>query len=387
MGIAESTAIYVSVFLITCISTNLAEKKFKKGKNVLAVFFSAIAILIPSLVAGVRANTVGKDVLEYAVRTFDYAKSSGTFAHMQSVCHEPTGYQLLAYLLSKVFNDAGYLLFFSQLLVVCPVYIVAYKYRKYYPMWLTMCSYMLLFFNDSLNVMKQSVAAAFILLCYCFIKEKKYIKSGVSFVVAYFFHSSAIIGLMFLLLSKLIQTRKHKITIISIAAAFVIFITNLKRISNFLLDYSLIPERYIRNVAAVFDMTTNVYLRIQGFNYHVFFGWVFRVLFVAVPLYYLHKTERDKQIDPNVRILTVIGVVFFTYVLFSFRTIYGGRISLYCDYFLILLVPSLKKVFKKRKYLQRLTANSFVIAFMGVYWFVWIMVYGQTGSNHFSFRF
>ena len=53
MGIAESTAIYVSVFLITCISTNLAEKKFKKGKNVLAVFFSAIAILIPSLVAGV----------------------------------------------------------------------------------------------------------------------------------------------------------------------------------------------------------------------------------------------------------------------------------------------------------------------------------------------
>ena len=172
-----------------------------------------------------------------------------------------------------------------------------------------------------------------------------------------------------------------------LAAAFVIFITNLKRISNFLLDYSLIPERYIRNVAAVFDMTTNVYLRIQGFNYHVFFGWVFRVLFVAVPLYYLHKTDREKQIDPNVKILTVIGVVFFSYVLFSFRTIYGGRISLYCDYFLILLIPMMKNVFKRRKYLQRLAANSFVIAFMGVYWFVWIMVYGQTGSNHFSFRF
>ena len=40
-------------------------------------------------------------------------------------------------------------------------------------MWQTMCAYMFLFYNNSFNVMKQSVSAVFVMLFYIYMKEKK----------------------------------------------------------------------------------------------------------------------------------------------------------------------------------------------------------------------
>ena len=385
MSIGESTVLYLFVFLLTCYFTYMADKKLDIGRKRLAFYFSLAAVIIPSLLAGVRDDTVGKDVLQYAVRTFNYAEMSTSFEQMRSLSKEPIGYTLLAYITSRFFKDTGAFLFASQLFVAAPVYIAAYKTRKKRPMWLTMCSYMFLFYNNSFNIMKQSVSSAFILLCYCYIKEKKYVKAAICFGIAFSFHFSAVFGLLFILLARFVKNKNDKKSKIMLAALFVFVMIFLKDISMFLINNSFLPEKYTRNITAVFDLDQIVYLRIVGFNMHVFMDWIFRVLLVVVPLSLAKKAGRN--IDVYVRIITVIGLVFYTYVLFAFRTVYGGRISIYCDFFLIMLVPAATKVFRKDTFRDRLIVNSLVVGFMGLYWFLWVMIFGWSASNYFKFRF
>ena len=390
MSISASTFLYLTVFTLTCFFTYKAEKKFdlyiKTEKRIakrLAIFYSFIALLIPSLLAGMRADTVGKDVLEYAIRTFDLANTS-TFAETFELTTEPVGYALLAYISSIFSDDAGALLFTSQVMVIVPVYLIAYKYRSVTPMWQTMLAYMFLFYNNSFNVMKQSVSAVFIMLFYVYMTEKKYRKMVACFIVAFSFHFSAVFGLIFIFVAQFLNGKKNKETKIAFVVTVLLLIVNLRSISRLLLALSLLPEKYAKNIEAVFSSDTTVYLRIRGFNKHVFFDWVYRFLLLLIPLRIIKKIKPDY--DKNIRILPVLGFAFYTYVLLLFRTIYGIRISLYCDMFTILIVPMFTYAFKRKKIEDKIKVNAALIVIMGWYWFVWVMLYNWSGSNHYIFR-
>lgn len=385
MSIGESTALYLFVFLISCLATDRAEKKLDSNKKRKAVALSVLAVLIPSVLAGVRGDTVGRDVLEYAVRTFEYADSSATFAEMKELSKEPTGYMLLAYLTSRLFHDTGFFLFGSQLLVITPIYISAYKNRENAPMWLTMFAYFCMFYNNSLNLMKQSVSCAFILLCYFYIKEKHYIRAALCFAIGVSFHFSAVFGLVFILLSMFVKRRNDNTSKIILIVVYLLGIMLMKNISMFLIDNALLPEKYTLNIYAVFDLEKDAYLRLVGFNKRVFYDWVYRVLFTAAPIYFLRRVKKD--FDENIKIITILGLVFYTYVLFAFRTAYGSRISNYCDYFMIVMVPMLVNAFKRKTFLQKVCSNTAVVVFLGMYWLVLFMICGWSASNFFVFRF
>jgi hypothetical protein len=164
-----------------------------------------------------------------------------------------------------------------------------------------------------------------------------------------------------------------------------VIMVNIEVISKFLVNNGLLPEKYAKNIYAVFDMSQNVYLRIVGFNTHVFFDWIFRVLLVLLPIMFLSKL--NKQTDENIINLALIGLVFYSYVLVLFKTVYGNRISLYCDYFLVLLVPQLKNVFRNYSLIEKFSVDTFIVGTMGVYWYVWVMLFGFSASNYYTFRF
>ncbi|SEL03070.1 EpsG family protein [Ruminococcus albus] len=390
MSISASTFLYLTVFTLTCFFTYKAEKKIdlhintkKKSAKRLAILYSFIALFVPSLLAGMRADTVGKDVLEYAIRTFDLANTS-SFIETFKLTTEPFGYALLAYITSLFADDAGAFLFTSQVMVIVPIYLIAYKYRSVTPMWQTMLAYMFLFYNNSFNVMKQSVSAVFILLFYIYMNEQKYRKMLACFIVAFSFHFSAVFGLVFIFIVKFLNGKKNKETKITFIVTVILMLVNLRSISRLLLALSLLPEKYAKNIEAVFSSDTNVYLRIKGFNKHVFFDWVYRFLLLLLPLRTIKKIRPD--FDKNIRLLPVLGFAFYTYVLLLFNTIYGIRISLYCDMFTILTVPMFAYRFKRKKIEDKIKVNAFIIGFMGLYWFVWVMLYGWSGSNHYIFR-
>ncbi|MCR5122824.1 MAG: EpsG family protein [Ruminococcus sp.] len=384
MSIRESTLLYLIVFLLSCFITHRADCKLNHNRKLAAIALSLAAVFIPSLLAGMRGDSVGRDVLMYAVRTFEYAGRSDTFASLRNISTEPFGYTGLAFISSRFSKDAGFFLFTSQLMVICPVYVVAYKKRNEFPMWITMCVYLFVFYNNSLNIMKQSISAAFLLLCYVYINDKDYIKASIAFAVGMSFHSSAAIGLVFILFSLLLCAIKNNAAKISLSMFLLIIMINIETISKFLVSHGLLPEKYSRNIYAVFDMSQNVYLRIIGFNSHVFFDWIFRALLVLMPIIFLNRLRL--KTDDNVTNLALIGLIFYTYVLVLFKTVYGNRISLYCDYFLIMLVPQLKNVFRNNLIAERVSVNAFIVGILGFYWYVWVMLFGFSASNYYTFR-
>lgn len=70
--------IYLLSFLISCFLIYFAEK-FNRTSGILTSLFIFLSILIPSVLAGARALTIGTDVLNYISPMYNAASSATSF--------------------------------------------------------------------------------------------------------------------------------------------------------------------------------------------------------------------------------------------------------------------------------------------------------------------
>lgn len=195
--------IYISCFLISCFFFWLSEKcKSRIARNVLAV----IAILIPCVLAGLRADTIGTDVKVYVEPIYNAAKESNSLSSYMGqswfyiwrykYVHDfEIGFTILVYVIEKITESWSIVLFFIHVFIVTPVYIGLRRVHKTYPIYFGMLVFYLMFYNASLNMMRQWMAMAFLFMgfSYLFFENKK--KYCAIVVIACLFHISAVIGL------------------------------------------------------------------------------------------------------------------------------------------------------------------------------------------------
>ena len=209
--------VYLFGFLISILIIAYAQKKSKLTFTLLSI----IAILIPCFIAGFRAKTIGTDVLVYVDPLKNAAINSKNITeyfnsywfHLWKhyyVSNYEIGFSMLVYIVAKLFGNIQSVLFFIQLLTIVPLYLALVPKRKEHPIWLAMAVYYLMFYNSSLNMMRQWIAMSFLLLAFkSFTNENK--KRGfVYFIIAYLFHSSALIGVIIYFAYKFIY-RQNKI--------------------------------------------------------------------------------------------------------------------------------------------------------------------------------
>lgn len=174
-----------------------------------------IALLIPSLLAGLRASTIGTDVQVYAVYYYEKALNSSSFSsyfmdQFGSYLSEP-GYHLLTFLLSRFFKDYHWGLFFYQFIPVVMVYLGLKRCEKLFqtPVWLGMLLYYFLLYNNSLNIMRQCMAVGFVFLGATFLFEKRYKKFVLFTAIAVLFHTSSLIGFAMLPMYIILQQGEY----------------------------------------------------------------------------------------------------------------------------------------------------------------------------------
>lgn len=176
----------------------------QKQKRIVFLALSCVALAIPCLIAALRAQTIGTDVMVYvkpltqgAILAEDLKDYFHTYWY--SIWHNiyvkdfEYGFSLLVYLLAKLTKNMGVVLLVIQMLTVIPIYITLSRHRKTFPVWLGMLVYYLLFFNASLNVMRQWIAMAFLLLSLQMLMEKKPIATVLLCLVAVMFHYTSLI--------------------------------------------------------------------------------------------------------------------------------------------------------------------------------------------------
>lgn len=193
-------AVYLIGFSLSTLLIAYAQKKR------LSVFLtvSIIALLIPCLIAGLRAQNVGTDVMVYAKNLTNsaiQADSVGEYfrsywyldwrnMYVQDI--EPA-FSLLVYLVAKLTNSLGAVLFAIQAVTILPIYAALARNRKNAPVWLGMLIFYFLYYNATLNLMRQWMALSFLLLAYQMLRERKPVLTVLFCAVAFLFHFSAVI--------------------------------------------------------------------------------------------------------------------------------------------------------------------------------------------------
>ena len=139
--------------------------KLSSQKNKVAIqILSLLAILLPALLAGLRASDIGTDVEYYIINNFEVARHVSSFKNYLPLIYakEPL-YLAIVYIIAKVFGNIQVLLFTFSFLTILFVYLSVWKWKKNLSVPLFLLIYYFLYYNDSLNIIRQHLAMAIIL--------------------------------------------------------------------------------------------------------------------------------------------------------------------------------------------------------------------------------
>lgn len=155
-----------------------------------------IASILPfCFVAGLRADTVGTDTNAYPLNLYNTSLESSLSETYESLSFnmEPL-FIVLGWATTKIFGDFHVTLFVYQLATVLPI---LYCLMTLTPrsIGLGLVVYGFIFFPYSLNIVRQSISTAFLLLAITYALRGKYVRCAISVAVATGFHTTGLLGI------------------------------------------------------------------------------------------------------------------------------------------------------------------------------------------------
>lgn len=369
--------LYLSTFALAAICASIATALQRCEQRAWGFVLLGCAVLIPSLVAGLRSTSVGTDTSGYVVELYDAAGSASSLSSFfddQLARFEPL-FLLLVYCGVNMFGSIEALLFFIELFNCIVVVAALYITGKGRGLSLGYLLYLLLHFNESLNVARQSLAMGILLLALAFLYQRRFVRYAVCLLCGIGFHLSAVIGLMYLPILRLIDMltfdRKHivhmkparALALTGMVALPVVFSMSFASVMSLAEALGIVPDRftiYLTSGGTALPQSLIVaYLVVLGIL------WI----------------ERDLVIEGRFTALSFLyGIVMYLLVSYSEHL---WRFGTYFMYPLILGVVGLAPAERSRAgYLLRVVDREFVaivalilIAF--ALWYVQIVVWGN----------
>jgi len=299
MELINSFILYGSVFSVSCFLIWLGQKGQKQLVPSWILFLTAL--LIPSIIAGLRSDDVGGDIWVYIAPTYYETANFNSLDEMEinllsvgiyRVGSIEVGFVYLAYFANKFLGHLGFffgLITFTQSLFV---FLALYHYRKKVQIWHGMlffyCWYFIYF---GFNSVRQGLAASICFFAMIFLFEKKLFKYFIFVSAAILFHRTAVLFFIFPILFWYAENFiKLKHTIIFMLVIIVSMIIVFSQIQSFLevlelaekYDAYLNPNRddrafkwlsmivYIPLVIAIFVKKDFLFSKLREFNFLIY---------------------------------------------------------------------------------------------------------------------
>ena len=182
--------IYFIVFLIAyCIGLHV---EGERGN--IRILWAVVSFLPLALMAGLRAPEVGIDTGYYPLPFYHYSLNMPLPDMMARAGCEP-GFSIFIWVVSRATRSFNAVLFLVQCLMIAPLVWAIDKFdvRK---ISLVVLVYACLVFPASLNIMRQSIAASFLLPALYFSLNRKWGRFFFVLLIAASFHLSALLGLL-----------------------------------------------------------------------------------------------------------------------------------------------------------------------------------------------
>lgn len=387
--------IYLVCFLLSVVFILLGERT---ENRLTRTFFFIIGLLIPCLLAGLRADSVGTDTSYYPHSLFANARESrniidyynSTIYYSWKTTHVyqlEYGYTFLVYISQRTFNNIAVLLFLSECLTIIPIFIALKRIQNYYgdfPAWLGMLVFYFLDFNVTLNAMRQWIAMAFLLFGSTYLlsrRDKRYI---VSLIVAFLFHQAAIIGILIYFIYKIYSFRysivcgslRVSYKLVSIFIVFVVSSIFIWWMNTFL--YSLTNAIGMARYSAYLNGKISFSL-----NQFIIRLPILILLVIEAKNYW--RVEYDNTTLKNYKML-ILSMFLLELVVSQLASISENswRISLYFGCFDIILIPLLYSSDSNQS--NRKFLMLFIIIYLASYWFYFFAIIGSHGTVPYVFR-
>lgn len=372
--------IYIITFISSCVFFGLSEKSRSRYIKKLLVF---IAILLPCILAGMRADTIGTDVKVYVEPLYNAAKqSTGFFSYMNQrwyviwrymyVSKFEIGFTTLVYLIVKFGGSLGTVLFFIHALIVAPIYLGLKRMDKKYPIWLGMLVFYLMFYNASLNMMRQWIAMAILFwgLSYLLTNKKK--KYFIVVIVASLFHTSALMGFAIYFLYVYSQRKREYVKIV-----------------NFRLDGSLAPVKVFiygaivllsLNVIAILLRTFGLakytgYIQGNGSIYIMPIQIILRLPIIILLIIRWKRMMAEDELTPFYGSMLVLDLLASQLISIN---VYAFRIASFFSEYNMLSYSALVYAGNRRYRTNRYVTLFYVLAYVAYYW---VYYYAITGTH------
>ena len=349
----------------------------RRYPSVLCMILSIPIVLLPCILAGIRDKSVGVDVTVYAESAFKQMSCAHSLATAMRVGNEyEPGYRILIYLAHQLSPKLGSLLFLTELMTILPIYIVAWRRSPRISITSSMFIYLLFFYCATFNIMRQSIAAAFLLLAFQLLEERKYLYSIIFSYVAISFHNSTFIGIaVYIMILFLVKKKSYKQLLMYlpmiIGGCIAVYMTCTIAL-KILIDHKLVPERYqtYLNVFSGKSMGKQYYFNLLLDDYYAFFCR-FMVFIVLIMLG--KKMIKKNNNAAKYWLSYVISFSIYAVFLLLMHTTYGMRIVWMIEFSLILALPELMASTRK------LSLKYFSIIMVSILYFTGFVVFGWHG--------
>ena len=194
-----SLCFYLGIMALAAGVSQLAAKRNKK-------WLLLIPIAVLSLVAGLRASTVGTDT-QNVLATMEYCYRHHFWDHSK----EWLFYFLCEYLMKFWYNTSFVLTVFAVLNYVL-IFARLWDFRETIHMGTSVALFLLFYFGTSMNIVRQSMALAMVFYATRFLERKKYLRFFICVAIASLIHVSAffaaVIPILYIFAEKQFTVRK-----------------------------------------------------------------------------------------------------------------------------------------------------------------------------------
>lgn len=323
--------IYFIVFAISTLFAYLAYKTKSKNKKII---YGICAILIPSILAGLRVMGIGTDTLYYINAAFEFSKMSSSFQQLMKISDIEIIYNLVNYIVSRFTTNINCLYFVLQLIICGFAYLACYKNRKNCPTWLSYLVFLLLFYNRSLNMCRQTISIVISLLAIQYAIEKKPIKFYLLILLAMGFHRTAIICLPFYFLVSILKKKESIVYKIILFLMFLLIFIEYENIMRFIIvDMGILSNRYLYYVSS----ETNNLILIES---------IFKIAILMIILMFSKSLEKQNDTNHIYIYLLILDVLLYHLGIYAN---YAQRFSYYFGYYIIFMLPQIKNAISNKK--------------------------------------
>lgn len=179
----ESSIFYLVLAVIAFAIALVAEKTQQK-------FFVFLLVFVLSIVAGMRAYSVGRDTHSY-ISIFETIENGG-------IILQEIGFEWFSKIILWLTGSKSFLLFVYALIIYGCIVLRLWDFRECSSFSITVITFYSLYYFESLNIMRQFVAMAILFYATRYLAERGYIKYLVALLIATTFHTSALLGIGFL---------------------------------------------------------------------------------------------------------------------------------------------------------------------------------------------